>query len=59
MPLSEKTLRRRDAKRNIGQELLQAIRDVNAGRYGASMKVRVGGEKARAAARKDSRTRTP
>jgi putative transcriptional regulator len=49
MPLSEKTLRWRDAKRDIGQELLQAIRDVKAGRYGAPMKVRVRAEKARAA----------
>jgi putative transcriptional regulator len=41
MPLSEKTLRRRDAKRDIGQELLQAIRDVKAGRHGATMQVQV------------------
>lgn len=35
MPLSEQELKKRDAKRNIGEELLEAIRDVKAGRYGA------------------------
>ena len=35
MPLDEKTLKRRDAGRNIGEELLQAIRDVKAGNHGA------------------------
>ncbi|WP_194791083.1 helix-turn-helix domain-containing protein [Pseudomonas sp. UFMG81] len=35
MPLTEKELLQRDAKRNIGDELLQAIRDVKAGAYGA------------------------
>jgi len=35
----EKELLARDAKRNIGEELLQAIRDVNAGRYGAKYRV--------------------
>ena len=39
MPLSEKTLLARDAKRDIGAELLQAIRDVKAGKYGAKYKV--------------------
>ena len=39
MPLREKALLARDAKRNIGEELLQAIRDVKAGRYGAKYKV--------------------
>lgn len=34
MPRSEKTLLQRDAKRDIGKELLQAIRDVKAGRHG-------------------------
>jgi putative transcriptional regulator len=29
----------RDAKRNIGQELLEAIRDVKAGRYGARYEI--------------------
>jgi putative transcriptional regulator len=35
MPLDERELLERDAKRNIGEELLEAIRDVKAGRYGA------------------------
>jgi len=35
----EKELLARDAKRNIGEELLQAIRDVKAGRYGAKYRV--------------------
>jgi putative transcriptional regulator len=35
MPRSEKELRARDAKRNIGKELLQAIRDVKVGRQRA------------------------
>ena len=39
MPLSEKTLIARDAKRDVGAELLQAIRDVKAGSYGAKYKV--------------------
>ncbi len=39
MPLSEKTLLARDAKRNVGEELLQAIRDVKAGRHGAKYRV--------------------
>ncbi|CRM24530.1 Antitoxin igA-2 [Pseudomonas sp. 22 E 5] len=34
MPLTEKELRERDAKRNIGEELLAAIVDVKAGRHG-------------------------
>jgi len=32
MPLSEKALLKRDAKRNIGEEVLQAIRDIKAGK---------------------------
>lgn len=36
MVLTEKQLMERDAKRDIGQELLQSIRDVKAGRHGAS-----------------------
>jgi len=36
MPRPEKELLERDAQRNIGEDLLQAIRDVKAGRYGAS-----------------------
>lgn len=39
MPQSEKALLSRDAKRNIGEELLQAIRDVKADRHGAKYKV--------------------
>jgi len=35
----EKELLARDAKRNIGEDLLQAIRDVKAGRYGAKYRV--------------------
>lgn len=35
MPRREKKLLARDTKRNIGEELLQAIRDVKAGRHGA------------------------
>ena len=34
MPLDEKTLLERDAKRNIGEELLQAVKDIKAGRVG-------------------------
>jgi putative transcriptional regulator len=34
MPLDEKKLFERDAKRNIGEELLQAVRDIKAGRVG-------------------------
>lgn len=39
MPRREKELLARDAKRNIGEELLQAIRYVKAGRHGAKYKV--------------------
>lgn len=35
MPLKETKLMLRDAKRNIGEDLLQSIRDVKAGRCGA------------------------
>lgn len=35
MSLTEKELLERDAKRNIGEELLAAIIDVKAGRQGA------------------------
>jgi len=35
MPRSDKELKARDAKRDIGEKLLQAIRDVKAGRHGA------------------------
>jgi len=34
MPLDEKELLERDAKRNIGEELLQAVQDIKAGRVG-------------------------
>lgn len=39
MPLSEKELLERDAKRNIGEELLAAVLDVKAGRHGAVHRV--------------------
>jgi putative transcriptional regulator len=39
MPRREKELLARDAKRDIGKELLQAVRDVKAGRHGAKYKV--------------------
>lgn len=39
MPLSEEELLARDAGRNIGEELLAAIRDVKAGNIGASYSV--------------------
>lgn len=39
MPRRNKELLARDARRNIGEELLQAIRDVKAGRHGAKYKV--------------------
>lgn len=34
MPMNERELRARDAKRDIGAELLQSIRDVKAGNVG-------------------------
>lgn len=39
MPLTEKELLARDATRNIGDELLQAIRDIKAGNVGAQYSV--------------------
>ncbi|WP_411728101.1 helix-turn-helix domain-containing protein [Methyloglobulus sp.] len=39
MPRNEIELLERDAKRNIGEELLEAIRDVKAGRHGATYAV--------------------
>lgn len=39
MPLTETELRGRDAKRDIGKELLQAIKDVKAGRHGARYQI--------------------
>lgn len=41
MVLSEKELLARDAKRDMGAELLEAIRDVKAGRYGAKYEIDV------------------
>ncbi|MCP2055203.1 UNVERIFIED_ORG: hypothetical protein J3D59_005063 [Pseudomonas fluorescens] len=35
MPLTEKQLKERDAKRNVGEELLAAIKDVKARYHGA------------------------
>lgn len=39
MPKSEKALRTRDAKRNVGLELLQSVREMKAGRRGRVHKV--------------------
>lgn len=39
MRRSDRQLLARDAKRNVGKELLQAIRDVKAGRHGARYQV--------------------
>jgi len=36
---AKKDIASRDAKRNIGEELLQAIKDVKAGKYGAKYQV--------------------
>lgn len=36
---AKKDIPSRDAKRNIGEELLQAIKDVKAGKYGAKYQV--------------------
>lgn len=41
MPLDEKELLERDAKRNIGEELLQAVRDIKAGKVGRVSTVEV------------------
>ena len=41
MPLTEKQLKERDAKRAIGEELLAAIQDVKAGLYGADHQVEI------------------
>ncbi|RII76340.1 helix-turn-helix domain-containing protein [Pseudomonas monteilii] len=41
MPLTEKELMLRDASRNIGEELLESIRNVKAGRYGAVHQIEV------------------
>jgi putative transcriptional regulator len=39
MTKSEKALRARDSKRDVGMELLKAIREVKAGQYGAKYSV--------------------
>jgi putative transcriptional regulator len=39
MPRRDKDPLARDAKRDVGKELLQAIRDVKAGRHGARYKI--------------------
>ncbi|MBA1289256.1 helix-turn-helix domain-containing protein [Pseudomonas japonica] len=41
MPLTEKELIERDAKRNLGEELLDAILDIKAGRHGTVHEVKI------------------
>lgn len=41
MPLTEKQLKERDAKRDIGAELLQAVRDMKAGKGKVVAKIEV------------------
>ena len=41
MPLDEEKLLERDAKRNIGEELLRAVRDLKAGRVGRVSNIEV------------------
>ncbi len=41
MPNSQKELRERGAKRNLGQELLQSVREMKAGRRGRVRKIKV------------------
>ena len=41
MTKSEKALRARDAKRDLGQELLQSVREMKAGRRGRTHKIKV------------------
>lgn len=41
MPLTEKELIERDAKRNIGEELLASILDLKAGRHGDTHQVKL------------------
>lgn len=41
MPLDEKQLLERDAKRNIAEELLQSVRDIKTGRVGRVTTVEV------------------
>ncbi len=40
MPNSQKELRERGAKRNLGQELLQSVREMKAGRRGRVRKIK-------------------
>ena len=40
MPLTEKQLIKRDAKRNIGAELLKAVREMKAGKGNVGLRVR-------------------
>jgi putative transcriptional regulator len=47
MPLPEKVLKERDAKRNVGEELLQAVRDIKAGKGKIVAKVETTAVKAR------------
>ncbi|MEA3412190.1 MAG: helix-turn-helix domain-containing protein [Pseudomonadota bacterium] len=39
MSMSDKALLKRDAKRNIGEELLQSVREMKAGKKGAILQV--------------------
>lgn len=39
MPMTERAMRSRDARRDLGAELLQSLRDVKAGRIGRVWKV--------------------
>ena len=41
MPMTEKQLRERDAKRNLGAELLQSIREMKAGKCRVVTKIEV------------------
>lgn len=41
MPKSEKELRARDAKRDLGQEPLKSVREIKAGRRGPTHKIKV------------------
>ena len=41
MPLDDKELLKRDAKRNIGEELLQSVRDLKSGRVGRVTNIEV------------------
>jgi len=41
MPMTDKALKARDAKRDIGAELLQSVRDLKAGRWGRKTTIEV------------------